>query len=113
MRPGIEGGVHGGGLANANRLVVGSGFFGGRDANLTKRFKNLATDTPKTLEGAIEMGTVMCGGPATVLKQVKRLREEIGCGVLKLIFERFSPLAAKRRSIELFAKEIMPEARAL
>ncbi len=113
VRPGIEAGLHGGGLANANRLVASAGFFGARDANLTERFKNIATDAPKTLEGAIEMGTIICGAPATVAAQVKRLREEIGCGVLNLIFERYSPAARKRRSIELFAKEVMPGARAL
>ncbi len=113
VRPGIEAGLYGGGLANANRLVASAGFFGGRDAKLTERFKNIATDAPRTLEGAIEMGTIMCGGPASVAAQVRRLSEEIGCGVLNLIFERYSPLAAKRRSIELFAKEVMPGARAL
>ncbi len=113
VRPRIEAGAHGAGMTNANRLVAGAGFFGGRDANLTQRFKNLGSDAPKSLEGAIEMGTIMCGGPATVAAQVKRLREEIGCGVLNLIFERYSPPEAKHRSIELFAKEVMPEARAL
>lgn len=112
VRPSIEGGGHGSGLTNANRLVASAGFFGTRDANLTQRFRNLATDAPRTLEDAIDKGTIMCGSPATVAAQVKRLRDEIGCGVLNLIFERNSPAAAKRRSIELFAKEVMPEARA-
>ena len=113
VRPGIESGLYGGGLANANRLVASAGFFGQRDAKLTERFKNIATDAPRTLESAIELGTIVCGGPATVIRQIKRLHEEIGCGVLNLIFERHSPLSAKRRSIELFATEVMPEAREL
>jgi hypothetical protein len=53
------------------------------------------------------------GGPDTVAKQVARLRREIGCGVLNLIFDRGGPPDMKRRSIELFAREVMPQVRAL
>ena len=44
---------------------------------------------------------------------MKRLRDEIGCGVLNLIFDRGGPPQQKLRSIELFAKEVMPQVRAL
>ena len=113
VRPSIE--RHGLGFAmvKANRLSAEAGFFGARDAKLTTRFRDLNQDAPKSLEGAIEMGTVICGGPKSVIAQVKRLRDEIGCGVLNLIFDRAGPVEAKRRSLELFAKEVMPEVRAL
>jgi alkanesulfonate monooxygenase SsuD/methylene tetrahydromethanopterin reductase-like flavin-dependent oxidoreductase (luciferase family) len=113
VRPGIE--RHGLAFAmvKANRLSAEAGFFGARDAKLTTRFRDLNRDAPRTLEGAIEMGTVICGGPKSVVAQVKRLRDEIGCGVLNLIFDRAGPVEAKRRSLELFAQEVMPEVRAL
>ncbi len=112
-RPIIEGHGAAGGMADANRLVASAGFFRQRDEKLTKRFQNLAAEQNRTLEGAIENGVIMCGGPALVAKQVKRLREEIGCGVLNLIFDRAGPPDQKRRSIELFAKEVMPMVRDL
>jgi hypothetical protein len=56
---------------------------------------------------------MLAGSPKTVVKQIKRLREEIGCGVLNLIFDRSGPAEAKIRSIKMFAAEVMPEARPL
>jgi hypothetical protein len=44
---------------------------------------------------------------------IRRLRQEIGCGVLNLIFERNSPPSEKLHSIELFAKDVMPQVRDL
>ena len=112
-RPTIERGLYGGGAADANRLVASAGFFGRRDTKLTTRFQNLATDAPRTVEGSIEMGTNIIGSPPTVVKQIKRLREEIGCGVLNLIFDRTGAPDHKTKSIQMFAKEVMPEVRAL
>jgi alkanesulfonate monooxygenase SsuD/methylene tetrahydromethanopterin reductase-like flavin-dependent oxidoreductase (luciferase family) len=102
-----------GGLVEANRLVATSGFFGQRDTNLQQRFRNLEADEPRSVEEAIERGTIICGGPKSVLQQVRRLHEDIGCGVLNLIFDRAGSPEKKLQSIELFAKEVMPEARAL
>jgi alkanesulfonate monooxygenase SsuD/methylene tetrahydromethanopterin reductase-like flavin-dependent oxidoreductase (luciferase family) len=102
-----------GGLVDANRLVATSGFFGQGDTKLVQRFRNLAADEPRSVEEAIERGTIICGGPKTALAQVKRLRDEIGCGVLNLIFDRSGAPDKKLASIQLFAKEVMPEARAL
>jgi alkanesulfonate monooxygenase SsuD/methylene tetrahydromethanopterin reductase-like flavin-dependent oxidoreductase (luciferase family) len=100
-----------GGLSDMNRLVATSGFFGKGDSNLVARFKDLSADEPRSLEEALERGTVICGGPKTVLAQVKRLNHEIGCGMLNLIFDRSGAPDKKRRSIELFATEVMPAAR--
>ena len=112
-RPFIEGGTLNRGLLEANRLVALAGFFRERDETLMERFRDMGKQHKVTLEGAIELGTVICGGPATVLKQIRRLREEIGCGVLNLIFERACPPEEKMSSIQLFAKEVMPEAHTL
>ncbi|HUB97409.1 MAG TPA: LLM class flavin-dependent oxidoreductase [Stellaceae bacterium] len=113
VRPQFEHGVVTGALVAANALVSGSGFFGTSDVKLKARFADLAADDPRSVEEAVERGTMLVGGPDTVAKQVARLRREIGCGVLNLIFERGGPPDAKRRSIELFAREVMPQVRAL
>jgi alkanesulfonate monooxygenase SsuD/methylene tetrahydromethanopterin reductase-like flavin-dependent oxidoreductase (luciferase family) len=109
VRPAIERGLLSSGIVNANRLVANAGFFGERDAALTHRFQNLARETAATLESAIEMGTFLCGSPGTVTAQINRLRNDIGCGVLNLIF--MGPRGPKLRSIELFANEVIPEVR--
>jgi len=64
-----------GGLADMNRLVATSGFFGKGDTNLVARFKDLSADEPRSLEEALERGTFICGGPKTVLQQIKRLNQ--------------------------------------
>jgi len=113
LRPMFEHSALTGGIVDANRLVATSGFFGQGDTKLVQRFRNLEADEPRSVAEAIERGTILCGGPKSVLAQVKRLRQEIGCGVLNLIFDRSGAPEKKRRSIELFAKEVMPEARSL
>jgi alkanesulfonate monooxygenase SsuD/methylene tetrahydromethanopterin reductase-like flavin-dependent oxidoreductase (luciferase family) len=113
VRPMFEHTALTGGIVDANRLVATSGFFGRGDNKLVERFKDLSGDEPRSVEEAIERGTLICGGPKSVYRQVKRLREQIGCGVLNLIFDRAGAPDKKRRSIELFAKEVMPEARSL
>jgi alkanesulfonate monooxygenase SsuD/methylene tetrahydromethanopterin reductase-like flavin-dependent oxidoreductase (luciferase family) len=113
VRPSFAHGAVVTGLVTANRLVSSSGFFGAGDQKLKQRFHNIAADDPHSVEEAVERGTMLVGGPDTVAKQVKRLREEIGCGVLNLIFDRGGPPALKRRAIELFAKEVMPQVRPL
>ncbi|MGH7089303.1 MAG: hypothetical protein ACREFQ_10420, partial [Stellaceae bacterium] len=109
----LDHGVVTGGLVAANRLVTSAGFFGAGDEKLKHRFRDLAADEPRSVEAAVDRGTILCGGPDTVARQVKRLRHEIGCGVLNLIFDRGGPPHSKLRSIELFARHVMPQVRDL
>jgi alkanesulfonate monooxygenase SsuD/methylene tetrahydromethanopterin reductase-like flavin-dependent oxidoreductase (luciferase family) len=112
-RPFVEGGSLSSAMMKANRLVASSGFFRARDEDSARRFQTMAGHAKPTLEGAIGAGTIICGSPTSVLAQIRRLRTEVGCGVLNLIFERASAPEQKMRAIRLFAKEVMPEARAL
>lgn len=55
----------------------------------------------------IEKGQILVGSPDTVLKQIKRIRDEIGCGVLDLAVA--SQLGDKvPRAIELFGRKVLP-----
>ena len=111
---GEGGGGVGSGIVNANRLVASSSYFGQRDANLTQRFQNLAEGAPRTLESAIEMGTLVCGGPASVAEQVGRLHEKIGCCIIELSFPApRGSREAKQSSMTLFAREVLPQLRDL
>jgi alkanesulfonate monooxygenase SsuD/methylene tetrahydromethanopterin reductase-like flavin-dependent oxidoreductase (luciferase family) len=107
-----QGGV-GGGIVNANRLVAMSGFFGERDANLTQRFSNLSRGAPQTLQEQIEAGSIVCGSPESVVAQIRRLRDGIGCGVIELSFGAPAGPSSKSRSIELFATKVLPRVQEL
>jgi len=104
-RPMVErSGALAGGILAANRLVVEAGFFGQRDQTLTRRFQHMAEEPRHTLEEQIELGTLLCGGPDTVVKQMRHLRDELGVGVLSLNF--VGP--RREETIQLFAKEVLP-----
>ena len=109
---GGAGGI-GGGIVNANRLVAMSGFFGARDANLTQRFSNLSHGAPQTLQDQVKAGSLVCGSPESVVAQIKRLNEGIGCGVIELSFSAPAGPESKQRSLELFATQVLPRVQQL
>lgn len=99
---------------NAVRLAAGAGFFGTGDTAINARFQNIGKDRGRTLEDQIEQGQLFCGGPDTVAAQLRRLHEEVGAGVVNLIFEIGSlPHDATTRCMQLFAKEVLPQVREL
>jgi alkanesulfonate monooxygenase SsuD/methylene tetrahydromethanopterin reductase-like flavin-dependent oxidoreductase (luciferase family) len=61
------------------------------------------------LDTRIENGQLLCGSPDTILRQARRLHEEVGAGILDLIF----PGSQDRvlQSIELFGKDVLPRLR--
>jgi alkanesulfonate monooxygenase SsuD/methylene tetrahydromethanopterin reductase-like flavin-dependent oxidoreductase (luciferase family) len=97
------------------RLAAGSGFFGARDAQINARFQTqVAQEQQRTVEERVAVGQIFCGGPDSVVAQLQRLRTEVGAGVVNLIFQVGSlPPAATTRSIELFAREVLPRVREL
>jgi alkanesulfonate monooxygenase SsuD/methylene tetrahydromethanopterin reductase-like flavin-dependent oxidoreductase (luciferase family) len=61
----------------------------------------------RELADRIELGQVIVGGPETVLAQVRRIRDELGAGVLDLVVG--AQLGERTlRSIELFGKKVLP-----
>jgi alkanesulfonate monooxygenase SsuD/methylene tetrahydromethanopterin reductase-like flavin-dependent oxidoreductase (luciferase family) len=55
----------------------------------------------------IDRGQVLVGSPDTVLKQVKRIRDELGAGILDLVVA--SQLGDKTLgAIELFGTKVLP-----
>jgi alkanesulfonate monooxygenase SsuD/methylene tetrahydromethanopterin reductase-like flavin-dependent oxidoreductase (luciferase family) len=55
----------------------------------------------------IEKGQIIVGSPETALKQIKRIRDELGCGVLDLAVA--SQLGDKTtKAIELFGTKVLP-----
>jgi alkanesulfonate monooxygenase SsuD/methylene tetrahydromethanopterin reductase-like flavin-dependent oxidoreductase (luciferase family) len=85
------------------------------EAGQGERFqKRLATLRSRSFEEQIEAGSILCGSPATVVKQIKRIHDALGMGVVQLIMKIGNlPDAAVRRSLELFRDKVLPEVRGL
>jgi alkanesulfonate monooxygenase SsuD/methylene tetrahydromethanopterin reductase-like flavin-dependent oxidoreductase (luciferase family) len=72
--------------------------------------KRLATLRGRTVEEQIDAGSIICGGPESVIRQIRRLRDEIGCGVINLTAKVGNlPDAVVRRGMELFRERVVPE----
>jgi len=66
----------------------------------------------RDLADRIELGQVIVGGPDTVLAQVRRIRDELGAGILDLVIG--AQLGERTlRSIELFGTKVLPRMREL
>jgi alkanesulfonate monooxygenase SsuD/methylene tetrahydromethanopterin reductase-like flavin-dependent oxidoreductase (luciferase family) len=62
---------------------------------------------PRDATERVEKGQILLGSPETVWKQICRVRDEVGAGVLDLF--PIVPIADRtRRSIELFGAKLLP-----
>jgi alkanesulfonate monooxygenase SsuD/methylene tetrahydromethanopterin reductase-like flavin-dependent oxidoreductase (luciferase family) len=68
--------------------------------------------TAQTIDGLMAIGTVVVGSPATVRARIEKMREQTGLGnlVCMMQFGTMSDAHAKK-SMELFASEVMPKLR--
>ena len=84
---------------------------GVRDALLKLDSRNVAGEarTPN-VGGALP--TTFVGSPDTVVEQVRRCREEVGAGVIDLMFHNpGGDPAALMHSLELFGNKVLPRVR--
>jgi alkanesulfonate monooxygenase SsuD/methylene tetrahydromethanopterin reductase-like flavin-dependent oxidoreductase (luciferase family) len=100
------------GMAKANRLVAEAGFFGPRNPELIKRFQTMGSQAPLSLEQQIDLGMLLCGGPERVLRQLRRIRDDLGAGVVSLDFARRGGTETDK-TMQLFAREVLPGMREL
>lgn len=80
-----------------------------------ERWKNrLARRGAATLDEAIDRGTILCGSPETVVKQIKRIAGELHHGVFNFTVKVGTmPDAVVRRGMELFRDRVLPQVRDL
>lgn len=80
-----------------------------------ERWKNrLARRGSATLDEAIDRGTILCGSPETVVKQIKRIAGELHHGVFNFTVKVGTlPDAVIRRGMELFRDRVLPQVRDL
>jgi alkanesulfonate monooxygenase SsuD/methylene tetrahydromethanopterin reductase-like flavin-dependent oxidoreductase (luciferase family) len=92
-------------------VVQGTRFF--EDERLGQGFtKRLETLKARTLEDQIEAGSILCGSPETVVKQIKRINAELGNGRINMTMKVGTmPDAVVRRGMELFRDRVLPELR--
>jgi alkanesulfonate monooxygenase SsuD/methylene tetrahydromethanopterin reductase-like flavin-dependent oxidoreductase (luciferase family) len=112
-RPRVEGNHLVPGMMKANRLVAEAGFFGERNPELLRRFQTMGTGAPLSLEQQLELGTLLCGTPDTVLKQLRHIRDELGAGVISVNFETGATEDETRASMRRFASDVLPAMHAL
>jgi alkanesulfonate monooxygenase SsuD/methylene tetrahydromethanopterin reductase-like flavin-dependent oxidoreductase (luciferase family) len=110
--PRVEGAHLNPGMMKANRLVAEAGFFGPRNAELIKRFQTMGSQAPLSLEQQIDLGMLLCGGPERVLQQLRRIRANLGAGVVSLDFVRRGGVETEK-TMRLFAQEVLPAMREL
>lgn len=72
----------------------------------------------RPLRERIEQGQLVAGGPETVLRQIGAIRDEVGTGILEVIFQPGSPYQPLMRektlkTIELFGAKVLPRMREL
>jgi alkanesulfonate monooxygenase SsuD/methylene tetrahydromethanopterin reductase-like flavin-dependent oxidoreductase (luciferase family) len=103
-------------IRDAQRLVIQkSRFFGESHGTHGEGFvKRLATLNERSVGDMIEAGSVLCGSPATVIRQMQRIRDELGNGHFNINMKIGNiPDAVVRRGMELFRDRVLPEARGL
>jgi len=99
---------------DAQRIVLQKTRFFGTDAQRQHFVGRLSTLKARTLEDQIEAGSVLCGSPETVVKQIKRLRQHLGAGHI-IMNMKVGNLAdsAVRHGMDLFRDKVRPEVAAL
>jgi len=91
--------------ASINKAMAETAYYGRDEAQVTRT-------ATRTLQDRIESGQLLVGSPETIVRQIERIRKEIGAGILDC------PLAAQLgdktlRSIELFGTRVLPRIREL
>jgi alkanesulfonate monooxygenase SsuD/methylene tetrahydromethanopterin reductase-like flavin-dependent oxidoreductase (luciferase family) len=66
----------------------------------------------RSVEESIEAGSILCGSPASVVKQMKKIHAAVGNGIFSLNFKVGDvPETTLRRGMELFRDKVLPEMR--
>jgi alkanesulfonate monooxygenase SsuD/methylene tetrahydromethanopterin reductase-like flavin-dependent oxidoreductase (luciferase family) len=86
--------------------AANSGYYG-RDT-ATQR----ARHAPHDLKERMELGQLITGGPDSVIKQIESLRNELGAGILEVIFQPV-PRDKLMHSMDLFGEKVLPRMRDL
>jgi alkanesulfonate monooxygenase SsuD/methylene tetrahydromethanopterin reductase-like flavin-dependent oxidoreductase (luciferase family) len=94
-------------------VLANTGYYGKADTGAYFE-KRLQTLRERTLEEQIEAGTVLCGSPESIVKQMKKIHGALGHGVFNMTMKIGNmPDATVRRGMELFRDRVLPHVRDL
>jgi len=96
---------------DAQRIVIEKTRFFGHNTEMGQTFqKKLAVIKTRTVEESIEAGSILCGSPASVVKQMKKISGAVGNGIFSLNFKVGNvPEPTLRHGMELFRDKVLPE----
>ena len=98
----------------AQRIVLQTTRYFGSQENSEYFVKRLQHAAQRTIAEAIEDGTVLCGSPETVVKQIKRIHAELGCGWINTNMKIGNiPNDVVTHGMELFRDHVQAEVRDL
>jgi alkanesulfonate monooxygenase SsuD/methylene tetrahydromethanopterin reductase-like flavin-dependent oxidoreductase (luciferase family) len=82
--------------------AAGAGYYGRDQATQRARLE------AHNLQERLDLGQLIAGGPETALKQIKKIRDELGAGILEVIFT--PPVGRDKilHAIELFGTKVLP-----
>jgi alkanesulfonate monooxygenase SsuD/methylene tetrahydromethanopterin reductase-like flavin-dependent oxidoreductase (luciferase family) len=101
---------------DAQRIVVQkTRFFGENNADAGEYFvKRLQTLKERSIKEQIEAGTILCGSPQSVVKQIRRLRDHLCAGHINMNMKIGTmPDEIVWKSMELFRDKVLPEVSSL
>jgi alkanesulfonate monooxygenase SsuD/methylene tetrahydromethanopterin reductase-like flavin-dependent oxidoreductase (luciferase family) len=103
-----------GGLQLSQRIVLQKTRYFESDESRDRWKSRLDKRRTLTLDEQIERGTVLCGSPETVVKQIKRIHAELGHGVFNFTVKVGTlPDDVIRNGMELFRDRVLPHVRDL
>ncbi len=103
-----------GGPRTAQRLILQKTRYYGQEGFAERQAQRRAKLKQQTIQDRIEAGTVLCGSPKTVVKQINRVVDTVGNGVFNVNFKiGRMPNEAVARGMRLFRDQILPEVRSL
>jgi alkanesulfonate monooxygenase SsuD/methylene tetrahydromethanopterin reductase-like flavin-dependent oxidoreductase (luciferase family) len=98
-----------GGPEAANDLIIQKTRYYSVQRDAAQRAKQRELRKRITIEDRIAAGTILCGSPDTVVKQIARLRDELGVGIVNMNFKVGQmPNEAVCAGLELFRDAVHP-----
>jgi len=99
---------------DALKLVLQAGYFSKQKAGASYDSRLDKVTAKKTMQEMIDAGSIFVGSPETVVKQIRRFKDELDCGGINLSMQIGNlPVSATRRGMDLFHERVLPHVRAL
>ena len=94
---------------DAQRIVLQKTRYFGNDEQRDHFVRRLSTLKARTLEDQIESGSILCGSPDSVVKQIKKLNQRLGTGHV-IINMKIGNIADSvvRHGMDLFRTKVRP-----